>query len=181
MAATVTTETLFIDYGGPAYPTVERLTRSLGVPSVSKIANKLVFDSDSRRNPRTAEYMRDVAGSLGHEPGPRITHVTAASDLDRHAVEQASAIVLLWRDANGSGWGPIERVVLAHKSPQVPVKVINGRRRSFELTPMVRRGYLVRRLVEKSLFVEMLLFAGLAATTPFVFLWDAVAGPRRSE
>jgi hypothetical protein len=151
------------------------------VPTVSKIVNKLVVDSDSRRNPRTAEYMRDVARGLGEDPAPQIRQVAAASDLDGQAVAQASAIVLLWRDANGSGWGPIERVVLAHKSPQVSVMVVNGRRRSFELTPAVRRGYLLRRLVEKSLIVEMLLIAGLAATTPLVFLWDAVAGPRRSE
>ena len=181
MAATVTTDTLFIDYSGPAYPTVERFSRGLGVPLVSRIVNKLVFDSDSRRNPRTPDYMRDAAARLGNHADPPITRVNAASDLDRHAVAKASAIVLLWRDANGSGWAPIERVVLANKSPQVPVTVVNGRRRSFELTPAVRRGYLVRRLVEKTLVVEMLLFVGLAASTPFVFLWDAVAGPRRSE
>src|SRR5512145_1195608 len=89
------------------------------------------FDKVARykRNPRTPEYMRHLAKTvLPHaaviEANP---HMAAALRHARH-------VVLLWPDAIGFGWAPLEREIFRAKPAGATVSALNGRRRRFQLT-----------------------------------------------
>ena len=164
---------LYIDYEGHPYPQLERLVSGSGSARLTRFLNRLRLDSDSRRNPRTAEYMDRVSA---HEHRPPIVRIRGSRDLDAAKVAAAREIVLLWRDANGCGWSAIERTVLRHKHRDCFVRVINGRRRQFELTPDVRRSFRVRRAIEKSLLPEACLAILFLAASPCLVGWDALRG-----
>jgi hypothetical protein len=118
-----------------------------------------------------------MASLVSNEVSPdEILRVRRPSELDSGRIAAARSIVFLWRDANGCGSSGIERVVFRHKQSSCRVRVVNGRRRAFELAPEIRRRFLVRRFLEKSLLLEIGVFIGLLAATPFLFVWDVARG-----
>jgi hypothetical protein len=169
-------EILYVDYTGSPYPQLSRWSR---VPGVGAFVSRLTDDSMFRRHPRDAAYMRDlVRHAHGEEYADRIRQVSGPEGLDEGVLRSLRAIVLLWRDGNGTGWRPIERRVLRHISGSARVLVLNGRRRQFELTPGARRAYLLRRALGKSFVVEAAFFVGFVLTSPFLLLWDQARGHR---
>ena len=167
-------DTLYIEYAGSSHRWLEYAVARSGSGTFAAFARRLAVDSFSRRNPRTAEYM---ARLVSDEVSPDdILQVTRPSDLDSGRIAAARSIVLLWRDANGCGSAAIERVVFRHKQSSCPVRVVNGRRRTFELAPKIRRRFLLRRFLEKSLLLETCVFIGLLAATPFLLVCDAARG-----
>jgi hypothetical protein len=85
-------------------------------------------------------------------------------------------LVLLYPDATGLGWAPLERRV--SKLVESPPTVLSGRRRSFELDRPTLRALRLRRALERSMAGEAigLLLIGLA--TPALVAWDLVRGRR---
>ena len=167
-------EILYLDYTGSPYPYLSRWNH---VPGIGNLVRRLTDDSMFRRHPRDAAYMRDlVQHAHGEEYAARVRPITGQDDIDVGLLRSLRAIVLLWRDGNGTGWTQIERRVLRSISSSARVLVLNGRRRQFELTPSTRRAYLLRRVLGKSFIVEAAFFVGFAVTSPFLLLWDQARG-----
>lgn len=129
-----------------------------------------------RQNRRSWEYMRDLAASQFADFDE--SKVKRPGELDLVDWSSVSAVVLLWRDGNGLGWGAVERRVMSAVKPGTTVHVLNGRRRLFSLTPDVRRSYIWRRAIEKSLIPDMALFAAFLVGTPVLLLVDLMKGKR---
>jgi hypothetical protein len=149
------------------------------VPGVGAFVGRLSDDSIFRRHPRDTQYMRDlVAHAHGAEYVPRIREVTRAKALGREALGDRRAVVLLWRDGNGTGWLPLESRVMRYKSPTTRVLVLNGRRRQFELTGNAWAAFLLRRFMGKSLIVEALFAVAFVVSSPLLAAWDRARGHR---
>src|SRR5690349_21581840 len=99
-------EVLYVDYVGHPYPLLKKLT---GVPGMGAFVNRLTDDSEFRRHPRDSAYMRElIRHAHGDEYVSRVQQVTDPDQLDGRALRRLRAVVLLWRDGNGTGWFPIE-------------------------------------------------------------------------
>jgi hypothetical protein len=125
-----------------------------------------------KANPRDAGYMR----ALQQERLQAAEWVEAvASDwIDR--VSNADKIVLIYPDAIGLGFGAIERAVLKHKKASSTVDVLNGRRRQFSLTGATRAALRLRRLLERTMLLELLFIPVFIVVTPVLWTVDAVRG-----
>lgn len=126
-----------------------------------------------RRNPRTQEYMRRLAGTMV----PHATVIEASAGL-AGALSNARHIVLLWPDAIGFGWMPLEREIFRTKPAGATVSALTGRRRRFQLTAPTLLGVRLRRLVERLWIGEALMAAGLLIAAPFLVVWDFARGRR---
>lgn len=127
-----------------------------------------------RRNPRSADYMRALAQSAF--PGAEIIEVDGGVPAARLA--GADAIVLLWADATGYGWTPIERAVFGARPPGASVSALTGRRRNVELTGGTLLRYRVRRLVERLWLGEIAMGLALLLAAPILVAWDVARGRR---
>jgi hypothetical protein len=114
----------------------------------------------------------------GDEYASRVQQITDANQLDRRALRKARAVVLLWRDGNGTGWFPIERRVFGDINGDARLLVLNGRRRQFELTRRAWSSYVMRRAIGKSLIPETLFMLWFVVTSPFLMTWDLLRGHR---
>lgn len=104
-----------------------------------------------RANPRSEEYMKRLA----HEMYPHAEFVTEIPDFT------GAEIVLLYPDSIGLGFGGVERLL---KSKNQNLVVLNGRRRTFNLTFAVHKNLLLLRFLEITFLPEIL-------STPFVLLY----------
>jgi hypothetical protein len=132
-----------------------------------------------RRNPRTTEYMRELARTV--LPGAEIIEVEGAvpvAPVASAAIADAGAIVLLWPDATGFGWAPTERAVFRVKPRAASVFALTGRRRYIELSPGTLFAFRVRRVVERLWLGEAVMAGALLLTAPFLVAWDALRGRR---
>jgi hypothetical protein len=84
--------------------------------------------------------------------------------------------VLLYPDATGLGFGPLERRLLAGSA--TPPVVLNGRRRTFVLDAPRRRSLRLRRLLERAMLGEALALGLIAVVTVPLVLSDLVRGRR---
>lgn len=143
-------------------------------PSAESTLEKLSRVARYRRNPRSADYMRHMVASM--LPNARLIELNQDGTPER--IGDARHVVLLWPDAIGYGWRPIERAIFRQKAPGVTVYALTGRRRVFTLTPGTLFGLRLRRLVERLWIGEALLAAGLLISAPFLVLWDFARGHR---
>jgi hypothetical protein len=170
--------TLFLFHAGKTYPRLERWARALPSKSLRRAIFKLGGFLEFRRYPRSWEYMntlmsRHVSSAQLTRAKPFDAEMSLASlpQVDWQRVRQ---IVLLWPDANGTGWSMIERWVFQHKTSETRVYVLNGRGRLFELTRPIWRRWCMKRFLEKSFLAEMGFLLVFLVTSPFLSLWDAV-------
>jgi len=126
-----------------------------------------------KANPRSAAYMRERLA----ERWPDAAFIDAGAGPWATSLAGADTIVLLYPDAIGLGFGGIERQVRA-LAPRATLKVLNGRRRCFDLDAGTRRALALRRFLERSMLVELLLGTALLLATPFLHAADLVAGRR---
>jgi hypothetical protein len=96
--------------------------------------------------------------------------VRAADDLVS-ANEVADSVLLIYPDALGLGWAPLEM-----RLPSVPVYVINGRRRIFLLTAIVRRKLCWRRLLANTRVAELLASIAIVPLAAYLAALDALRG-----
>ena len=166
-------EVLYLDYVGHPYPLFSR------IPGLGAVVNRLTADSIQRRHPREADYMLAlIRQAHGDEYVARVQPITHADQVDSRALRRLRAVVLLWRDGNGTGWFPIERRVFSGISGDARLLVLNGRRRQFELTRRAWSSYLMRRALGKSLIAEAMFTVWFVVATPFLFTWDLLRGHR---
>lgn len=131
--------------------------------------------SNYKRNPRSIEYMLDLARQLfGCE-----YEVIDAEDVSIDKLRTVSEIVLLWPDGNGYGWYGIEKTMMTHsRQLKIKVAVLNGRRRYFNFDRVVWFNYLLRRFAERFWLGEIFFSFIFLCTSPFVIGWDLIRGRR---
>jgi hypothetical protein len=151
--------------------------------ALGRALNKLARGSRYKRNARTPEYMRQLAADvLGDDcelvdaEGRLLNRRPGAAIAERIAA--ASEVVLLWPDATGYGWRPIERRVFALRRRGARVFALSGRRRYFELTAGVLASFRARRVLERFWVGEVLLGTALLLAAPALVAWDFARGRR---
>ena len=126
---------IFIYHAGRTYPCLEKWGLCSGSYFPTKVISKLDGALKYRRNPRTREYMealaRQVISNFGLKDMLVIDEDQPLPELEWDTIGK---VVLLWPDANGTGWSRLERGVLLRLRPSAEVVVLNGRRRCFALT-----------------------------------------------
>jgi hypothetical protein len=164
-----------------AFPDRQALPRAR--TALGRALNKLVRVGRYKRNARTPAYMRQLAADmLGHDcelvdaEGALLGERPGAEIGERIAA--ASELVLLWPDATGYGWRPLERRVFALRRRGARVFALSGRRRYFELTPAVLASFRVRRVLERFWLGEILLGTALLLAAPALVAWDFARGRR---
>ena len=121
-----------------------------------------------KANPRDETYMRALFAE--RYPDGRLGGAEDVAGADR--------IVLLYPDAIGIGWGPVERALLRRASQRTEVRVLNGRRRDFVLDRRSRQRLELRRWLEAALVGEALASAAFVLITPVLVAWDVLRGRR---
>ena len=126
-----------------------------------------------KSNPRSASAMEQ----LFHETWPdgRFVNVSKTKGWRREAAD-CETVVLLYPDAIGLGFGAIERQVLRNRRGRHRARVLNGRKRDFLLTPPVRRGLRLRRMLERTMAGELLFVLVFLVATPLMLSLDLVRG-----
>ncbi|NKD45783.1 hypothetical protein HEQ62_09545 [Haematospirillum jordaniae] len=96
--------------------------------------------------------------------------VRAAGDL-LSANEAADSVLLIYPDALGLGWAPLES-----RLPRGPVYAVNGRRRIFPLNACTRRKLRWRRLLASTRATELLATIAIVPLAAGLAAWDALRG-----
>lgn len=96
--------------------------------------------------------------------------VRAAGDL-LCANEAADSVLLIYPDALGLGWAPLESC-----RPSGPVYAVNGRRRIFPLNARTRRKLRWRRLLASTRATELLATIAIVPLAAGLAAWDALRG-----
>lgn len=117
-----------------------------------------------RSNPRSAKYMETIL---------RKSFSNAKLISPREIPHGADRYILLYPDAIGLGWSHVEKRVLGSN---VPVTVINGRGRSFELTSFRRQKLQFRRLLESTFLPEIILTPFIVIVGAALSIWDSLLG-----
>ena len=126
-----------------------------------------------KANPRNAQYMHDLfAASV---PGGRV--VDAGPGM-ADALTSADRVLLLYPDAVGLGWRTIEQAVRDAAPGSSPIEVLNGRRRRFVLDSRTRRALWLRRVLERTMVVELLAAPLIVGLAPALWVIDAIRGRR---
>lgn len=127
-----------------------------------------------KANPRSADYMQ----ALLAERYPHATFLNIGSNtLTPGVLGGASKVVLLYPDAIGLGFTPVEHSV-ARQASQAAVEVLNGRRRQFAFDAASRRALRSRRFLEWTMLVECLTGIVILLATPFLIFADFVRGKK---
>ncbi len=152
-----------------------------------------------RANPRTAEYMLELAGQFAHRHAvgatidllaeeklsPELLEKTSTwathilPDLSLSEANKYDTAVLLYHDPIGLGWEDLERKLL--KLNAVQYIVINGRRREFIWDQESRRMLAFRRFLARAGWLEVLLVPWLWVVAIFFYLSDVLTGRKRKE
>jgi hypothetical protein len=127
-----------------------------------------------KANPRDEAYMR----ALFAERYPDGVLIRADHAAWRREVAGADTIVLVYPDSIGLGFRRIESAVRRAARPGATVRVLNGRRRDFEWTAAVRRQLYVRRMLERTMAVELVSVFAFLVVTPCLLAADLVRGRR---
>ncbi len=128
-----------------------------------------------KSNPRSAAAMEQLF--LESFSDGRFVDV-AKTNRWQHEAADCETVVLLYPDAIGLGFGAIERQVLRRHGGGRQTRVLNGRRRDFLLTPSVRRGLRLRRILERTMAGELLFGLVFLVATPLMLSFDLVRGRR---
>jgi hypothetical protein len=153
----------FILYSGPAFPAMARV-----FGGHSRVIRALSTHISHNGRCRSEAYMKALAAEHGAGPVQVITKAAELPQIDRN-----DDVVLLWADANGVGCRAVERRLLRMGAR---VFVVNGRRRSFELTPQRWWAIQCCRVLEKYLIGEVIFIIGFVLVTPWLIGWDWVHG-----
>jgi hypothetical protein len=125
-----------------------------------------------RANPRSPEYMGELLAEL--EPDAALVR-TSDSDW-KQEVASADRVIALFPDSTGLGWSGLERSLA--KLSATPAEAINGRRRRFALDGKTRRELRMRRALERSMLVEVVVVTTFALMTPVLLAIDFLRGRR---
>ena len=119
--------------------------------------------------PRTEQYMRELFRAV--VPGGLFLNIRTDHDWGQRAAA-ADLVVLLYQDSIGLGFWPLERKIRRLRKDWAAVRVLNGRRREFVLTPSVIAALRFRRVLSRLLVGEALFTAAFVLATPVFLLHD---------
>lgn len=139
-----------------------------------RVASRFRKSIFSRANPRSAEYMR----ALCEEQWAGAQIISADSATAQDSIRRADVIVILYPDAIGQGFASVESDVVRLKHNKAEIRVLNGRRRDFPLSPVTLRGLRLRRFLERIMLGEWLFLVLFLLTTPVLLLIDWATGRR---
>jgi hypothetical protein len=124
----------------------------------------------NKANPRREEYMMRVFDARW----PEGDYVNVDHDPQwRRRVPSAERVVLLYPDAIGLGFRPIESQILKMK-PMSSVYVLNGRKREFRFTPSTRYALYGRRVLERGMVGEAVAVVLFLIATPVLWVIDRI-------
>jgi hypothetical protein len=168
-------EMVLIYQAPPPYPLLEGLAGTIH-PYFRQIVHKVGGYLEYRRFPRSQQDMciRFEQYFPNEADVQKTELVTSKDGLSKVQWNHFTRVVLLWPDANGIGWTPIERKVFNNRSRDCRVDVLNGRGRLFELKWHLWRSFQVKRFLEKSFIPEILMVVGFLITSPVMALWDRI-------
>jgi len=126
----------------------------------------------AKANPRSADYMRTL---FEREWGGGSFVDTGVERSWESMLEGAARVVLLYPDANGIGFGRIERRV-RRLAPRAAVHVLNGRQRQFLLDASTATAVRLRRFLECTMLIETVISLGILVATPVLLGIDVVRG-----
>jgi hypothetical protein len=170
---------LYIFHDGATYPALEPWFRRLAPSGIMISFRKLLAYLRYRRNPRSQEYMERLAKQTFPDfQKDQLVSVATGAQLPVLNWTALDQIVLLWPDANGTGWARTEREIFHRAQPAASIIVLNGRRRCFVLTRSDWRRFKRRRFLEKAFVVEVAVLAAFLITSPWLALWDFSQGRR---
>jgi len=162
----------YVRFEGPPYPLASAAAQRFGVGKA--IVRKLESHVSYRRNARSWQYMESLARENDSAfDSAKVYSGENLSTLDWKALDR---VILLWPDASGMGWSPVEREVFRRMDPNTTLMVFNGRRRSFSLTKKQWTTWRFRRFVDKWFIGDTAALAFLLITTPFLVLADKIRG-----
>lgn len=148
--------------------------RSLYDPrrSVAELYRRAVW---VKANPRSEDYMK----GLFLDRYPHGEYVNAETDAHwTKRVTSADTIIMLYPDAIGLHFRPVEDAITRHKRDWAAVRVLNGRRRDFFWSARVRRSLRRRRLLERTMLLEAGAIILFIAVSPVLLLMDLLRGRR---
>lgn len=126
-----------------------------------------------KANPRSAAYMR----ALLQGRYPDAEWVDAREEPSwAGRISGADAVVLLYPDSIGLGFGAIERALFARTRGKATVDVLNGRGRSFRLDRSACMTLRLRRFLEQTMLAEFLFVPVFVIVTPVLWAFDAMRG-----
>ena len=170
---------LFLFHQGKAYPRAERLLADKPRSGLQGKIKSLFHLLELRRNPRTLAYMQALATEAYPDCVPNdICALEEENDLPSIDWNSIQEIVLLWPDANGTGWRGIERRVWGQKTSTTSVTALNGRRRSFTLSRWTLLSFRLRRLLEKSFAFELAFVFLFCVASSILVPYDLLRGRR---
>ena len=120
-----------------------------------------------KSNPRPVEYMKREF----HERWPAGVFVNAGTNANwRKELGMAKEVVLLYPDAIGLGYMPLERAVKSKSGCEVTV--LNGRKRLFPFSGEARRALYWRRFLQYSMAPEILITVIFVILSPVFWVAD---------
>jgi hypothetical protein len=123
-----------------------------------------------RANPRSGAYMEVLLSE--RYPDARILKIEDRA-LPPDLYQRTTRVVLLYPDAIGLGFAPVERSI-ARAMPGAEVEVLNGRRRQFVLDKRSRFDLGYRRFLEWTMLGEIIAGLLILVVTPVLILIDSV-------
>jgi len=128
-----------------------------------------------KANPRTEDYMRTLFVER-YPDGEFINTETLSAASLKSCIADAHTIVLLYPDAIGIGFRPLEKLVSRERNPMAKIIVLNGRKREFHFSGSTRNGLYLRRLAELTMITELCVGAVMLMATPFLAACDFLRG-----
>jgi hypothetical protein len=170
-------KTIFVFHEGRVYPALEAWAQAHPDTVFARIVAKLANHVRNGRMLRGRQYMEGVATELFPDfQSEQMLSATVAGVLPNVNWQGAKEVVCVWPDANGMGWGPIERQIFRSAPTDTPVFAMNGRRRRWRLTPGTLIGLRWRRFLEKALVVELGFTLAFLFVTPLLVVYDRLRG-----
>lgn len=123
-----------------------------------------------KANPRSEAYLRELFAE--RYPDGRLVRWTPGLD---ESLGRTSRVVLVYPDATGLGWAPIERHV-RRRGGGTEIRALNGRRRDFALDGPTRRALRLRRGLERTMLLEMVAAPLVVLLGALLAGWDRLRG-----
>jgi hypothetical protein len=128
-----------------------------------------------KANPRDERYMKDLFTGYFREG----VFINIDRDPFWHDnLGEADTVVLLYPDAIGQGFYPLETKVQRRKKRRAAIRALNGRRREFLLNRATLYSLRVRRIMERWMLGEVAALILFAFITPVLVVIDLLKGRR---
>ncbi len=163
---------LFVFSKPPYYPLLAERVSGISF-AIDSALNTLNRAMEVKVCPKTMERMIELAKRhLNYNGNDHLVVVECTKELSKIDFSVYGEIILLWPDALGLNWEPIERKILARElNPSGPT-VLNGRGRCFLYTKKMRRMIRLRRFLEKYWVGESLFSLAFIVVSPTLVIVD---------